>query len=259
MHLKIQKTDSSLYDLTTNYKSIGLSRETYDKEMDIVEKTALPGSSKIGESRLKSGMLTLSIQIIFETDNAYRDAVNELYQNFDDIEYLIDTDNGLRTKVEFNGMTENVDNNVGSILRDSICEFKLLQLNPYWEDNTENSASDSGTNFSISVQNDGAMPTRPIIDVTSTSANESFSIYVESNSEGIQINDLSFGNETDLQDYEIDCINGTAKLGDNELDRNNRIKTNTGFFEIPKGSQTIKVISDSNAAVTVKWRNRYIL
>lgn len=259
MHIKLLKTDSTYYDLSANFISVGMSRGDQTRETDTFERSANDGAQKIGETRIASAIIMMSVEVDQPSDTLYRSVVNGLYKELVQTEYLEDTDNDIRTRVELQTFTEEPDNEIGSVMRGGRLNFEFKQLTPYWEDATENSETGSGTNPVISVTNNGALPTQPTVELTVSGLCENVAVYVNSNKEGIEINDLSFGSAADLYDYTINCFEGTIELGDNNLDRNNRIRTNTGFFTIPIGTQQIDVLTDVSITAVIKWRNRYLI
>lgn len=263
MKLVIVKTDSTEYNLSDNFKTLGLSRGSVTREFELIERSALDGAQITGERRTASTQLSLTVQVNQSTDTAYRTIVNDLFEALTEAEYLKDTDNDLRTEIEFISINERHDDEVGSILRGGIYTIDLKQLTPYWEDNTENSETDYGVNPIVTINNAGALPVEPIIELSVDGSPielcPAFAVYVDSTKEGIEIEDNSFGFDTTLADYTIDCVAGEALLGDDLINRNNRIKTNTGFFSIPTGSQDVECIADVAIDITVKWRNRYLI
>lgn len=260
MKLQIKRRSGDLYDISGNHKSVGLKRSSYQRRLDIIDKSYQDGADFIGERRTGVGSLTVTIELQYNNDTAYRTAVNELYQYFSEIEYLQDTDNSTETKCEFDDFDEGIFNDVGSTLRHAKLSFKLIQLIPYWQDINYNEVSETGQSPTLVVNNAGYIPTPCIIELEATSACTAFAFWVEANEEGIEIQDLSFGTVATLQDYIVNNETGEALLGDDEINRNNRIRGGSGFFLIPPGVQNISSLTSiALDDITIKWKNRYIL
>lgn len=260
MNLVIIKRDATEYDISANYNTIGMRRGQYQTEVKSIERSFNSGSVFIGERRQASSSILISVEINQSTDTLFRTSLNDLYKEFLQIEYLKDSDNAIRTKCELVSINESALNDVGSVLRSAIYEIELKQLLPYWEDTTQSSVSETGVDPVINLTNAGVMPVEPYITVTTATECDGFAIWVDDNQEGIEIQDLTFGDASDLYDYVIDCANGTALLGDDLINRNDKIKGGTGFFTIPVGAQTINTLTSSESlTITIAWRNRYLI
>jgi hypothetical protein len=109
----------------------------------------------------------------------------------------------------------------------------------------------------IQILNSGFRKAPPVITLTASAAVTSLQVYVDEIKEGIQIDDSIFGTPG-YTEMIIDCEQGTLKIGD--LDRSSSILPGTGFFNIPVGLSTLKIIATGGtviADIDMKTR-RYI-
>ena len=258
MHLKLLTRDSIYYDISTNFDTLGIVKDGAVLDLDVVEKSFTPGAVLIGERRISSSNITITVQINESTDTEYRDILNDLIYYCTSTEYIEDTDNEIRTRVEFKDYKENPDSEVGTVMRGSTIEMSFVQLEPYWEgDEISDSFTSADTTFPIT--NPGYLPSPPIIEIETSSACNAFLMWITENQQGMEIQDLNFGVTSTLLNYKINNKTGKTLLGDNEINRNEKIRLNTGFFEFPVGTFNFNYVSSISTDVTITYRPRYFV
>jgi hypothetical protein len=260
MNLQIRTRDNLTYDISdiANEK-IALNRGDTALNLDIVEKSFRNGAVLIGERRIESKELTISIELFDPTDANYRQEFNQFCYYASQAEYIEDTDNGIRTKVEFMGFTDSPYQAQGTINRGGYIDLKFRQLTPYWEDTTEQTDTDTGTSLAMSINNTGYLDTPPVFTIAASALCTSILIYISDPVRGIEIQDLAFGSNATLDDYVINNENGTALLGDDSLNRNDRIRGGSGFFDFPVGSFTLNAEFSASCQLDIAWRRRYYI
>lgn len=259
MNLRFRTRDDIVFELMDTYKSVGLSRGNTSIDLDIVEKTFMSGGVFIGERRIETQEISLTVEFAFDTDEGYRDAYNNLAYYAQACEYIEDTDNNIRTKVECSSISDNPDSNIGTTSRTGQAQITFTQLTPYWEDLTESTDSDTGTDLTFNLTNQGYLDTPPKFEIIASALCQGFAIYMTTPKRGIEIQDLNFGSNTTLDNYEIDCNEGTALIGDDLINRNDRIRGGSGFFDFPVGSFTLYAEFSASCSITITWRNRYYI
>jgi hypothetical protein len=260
MNLRIRKRDNSTYNLSTIAgDKIDLKRGNTSLDLDIVEKSFRNGAVMIGERRIASKDLTIGIELANPADSGFRNSFNLFCYNASEIEYLEDVDNNIRTKVEFTGFTDSPYQSQGTVNRAGYCDLKLRQLTPFWEDITEQTATDTGTDLTFNLNNTGYLDCPATFTIIASALCEGIFIYISDPARGIEIQDLTFGYDTTLDEYVINNEDGTALLGDEGYNRNDRIRGGSGFFDFPVGSFTLKAEFTVSCQMDITWRRRYFI
>jgi hypothetical protein len=259
MNLRFRTRDNTTFALMDNYNTVGVARGGNELDLDIVEKTFNNGGVLIGERRLSTQELTIIVDLNYSTDTLYRAAYNEISRYSKECEYIEDTDNSLRTKVECNSIAEEIDETTGTILRTGKISITFIQLTPFWEDLTAQTDTNTGTSLIFSLNNTGYLDCPPTFTITASALCESILIYIADPVRGIEIQDLSFGYDTTLDEYLINCGAGTALLGDDQFNRNDRIRGGSGFFDFPVGSFTLNADFSVSCQCDISWRRRFFV
>lgn len=248
----LQLKDGTTYDLDN--QTFQILEEESNFEVDLIERSAGPGSIFPGIKRDKSNELEFSYKIIRDNDIDFRSIENEYRLKFREAEYLINNNVNLRTKIEVK--QHKLSYLEGTERRYNEGTVTFTQLTPYWEELTETSDSDSGSDITFTINNNGFLKTEPIIVLTTSSAVSKFYIYIDSTLRGLAVKDLQFGTGS-LTTYTIDCDNGTIDLSG--YNRENLIRLGTGYFSIPIGSSDLKIITSASVSATIYYRKRYYL
>lgn len=259
MNLRLRTRDNLLYNLMENFNSVGIVRGLTTVDLDVIEKTYNHGGVFIGERRIMSQDLTIRIDINEQTDDEYRDNYNNICYYASACEYIECTSNNIRTKVELKSITETPDNPTGSMLRGGIIDLIFRQLTPFWEDLTAQTDTKTGTSLTFVINNSGFIDCPPVFTITASALCILIKIYISSPVRGIEIQDVNFGESATLDEYVIDCENGTVVLGDGEYNREDRIRGGSGFFDFPVGTFTLNAEFSVSCQCDISWRRRYYI
>jgi hypothetical protein len=231
--------------------------DTFEYDNRIVERSFLPGSSLIGEKRLKQKSLSLTFLSANPDSTAYRAELNELLMWLNKTVWIVDVTNNMQIKATADTVT--LGYNLGSLKQLSDNDINFTALTPYWEDLTSDSVSGtalSDTIEEIPVNNEGFLPAYPVITLVASVATDDVQIYINSDNTGIQIQDSSFGTSGNLI-MVIDCATGLVSINDD--DRNVSIVPGTGFFPIPIGDDTINILSNQDITYSIEWKRRVFI
>ena len=260
MNLRIRTRDDLTYnisDLSNN--KIDFRRGSTSLNLDIVEKSFRNGAVLIGERRIASKELSIGIELHKPADSDFREEFNQFCYYATQAEYIEDTDNNIRTKVEFIGFADNPYLTQGTVNKGGYVDLKFRQLTPFWEDLTAQTATDTGTDLSIVINNNGFLDCPAIFTVTASALCSLVLIYISDPVRGIEIQDLSFGDNATLDIYLINNEEGTALLGDEQYNRNDRIRGGSGFFDFPVGTFTLVAEFTVSCQLDISWRRRYFI
>ena len=237
-------------------KSITFLNDRFDFDSKIIENSSLPGSVKLGKTRLKSSEIIMVLSRAHNNSDDFKEAENELIMWLNKAVRLIDFTNYRTISICIGNVTINYD--PGSHKLSSDNEFSLKLIKPYWESIPKKVEIDSliiDIN-SITINNEGVLIVPPIITFEAIIAVAQIQMYIDETKEGIQINDALFGT-IGYQTLIIDCKNGTVKIGD--LDRTNNILTGTGYFQLPIDVSILKIIPTAACDITIEWNERFYL
>lgn len=233
------------------------SGDDFSFDNKIVDRSFLPGSKKIGESRLESRRIVLDIPDMSSDLATYRDNINQLVSFFSKTVRIEDSTNTMDILVV--PQSCDIDYLRGSLKQYSDNSMSFEALNPFWEDLVEDSLTGSAianTIKSVNFNNEGYLDTYPVITLVASVATTNITINILSSNLGIQIQDSLFGTGANLT-MVIDCGEGNITM--NYLNRNVSIVAGTGFFPLPVGSDTINILSNQNITYTIEWKKRYFV
>ena len=236
--------------------SVRLGADIITYQNRIVENSALPGSVKLGKTRVQSRQLTIMFSRAETTDVLFRAAENAVAEFFSKAVSLVDKTNNLLVPIAVLDYRINYDE--GSRLRSSSNEIVLELLDPFWRNLTATNVPGTiveGTT-DIAITNDGALTSPPVLTFTTSVVVNQLQIYVNENKEGIQVNDALFGTAGNLT-LVIDCENGTIVISGS--DRINSILAGTGFFDLIVGAQTLKVVSSAACTLSLDYFKRFFV
>lgn len=260
MNLQIRTRDNLTYDLSDiSNKKIDLRRGETLLNLDIVEKSFRNGGVFIGERIIGTKELSIGIELFDDNDSDFRSAFNNFCYYASQAEYIEDTDNSIRTKVEFTGFADSPYASQGTVNRGGYVDLRFIQLEPFWEDTTAQTDTDTGTDLTFALNNSGYLDCPPIFTITASALCTGIFLYISNPVRGIEIQDLTFGYDSTLDEYVIDCGQGTALLGDDGYNRNDRIRGGSGFFDFPVGSFTFNAEFTVSCQCDISWRRRYFI
>ena len=237
--------------------SFSQGEDSFEFDNRIIEKSFLPGSSLIGEKRLKAKGFTLSFSYANPDSALFRAQLNTILLWIAKTVYVVDVTNDMQ--IEVTADTASLGYDRGSLKLSSENSVEFTSLTPYWEALTEESETGTvlaDTITEIAVSNAGFLNAYPVITLVATIATPDVQIYITGDNTGIQIQDSSFGTAGNLT-MVIDCKEGLVSINDD--DRNVSIVSGTGFFPIPIGSDTINILSDEEITYTIEWFERYYI
>ena len=260
----LKDIDDNEFNLNDNvvFGTVALNSLTSDVdpfvwENKIVEKSSLPGSVKLGKSRLQSRTLTFHYTRAVGSDSdAFREDENTLLMWLDKAVYLLDKTNLLQ--IPISAETHDILYDLGGHKISGGGTFTVFLLDPFWEAVTAQTDVTvvPAAQTDIALDNDGFLKAPPVFTLVATAATNSVQLSVVETNEGLEILDSVFGT-TGFTQMDIDCNAGTVLIGD--LDRRNQITAGTGFFQFPVGSFTLRVTPAVQITVTTDWKERYYL
>lgn len=230
--------------------SLTFVSEQFEFDNKIVEKSGLPGSVKLGETR------TMSRNIEIEYSTTGSDMVAELngmLRALRDAVYLLDVTNSRRVPIAVRGVITDYD--PGSHKKSADVRATIEMLDPFWEALTasQESASLLIDINSVNIQNDGYAATPPRLVFTATSAVSTIEMYINETKQGLKIEDPIFGT-LGYEEMVVDCATGQVTIG--SLDRSPYIGPGTGFFDLPEGMAELRIVPTAECDVVVSWRER---
>jgi phage-related protein len=226
----------------------------FRRDIDLIEKTYLPGAVLMNTPRLKSCDLAIEYTRANPDSGLFRTVENELLFWLNKTKYLVDLDSEIKTRVECDAST--IKFRDGSLFHAARCNVSFKQLEPFWILETEFTDLDSGTDIIFEVTNNGSLDT-PIDFVLDTAILcPSFIIRNLTTGIGIAIEDNSFGVGS-LDTYIIDNTNGFVYL--EYILRMANIRQGTGFFMLQPGSNEINILADVSVDVTYSYFERYFV
>ena len=269
---KLIDTDGSEFvfsDNTTVENSMSLSGESFSFENDIVENTYLPGSKKLGTTRVEERSLTISFTRTYSAN--YKTQINSLCQFLTKVKYIEDTTNSLRMEIAVVGY--DVDYADGVYQKVSKEKITVTCLKPYWTSTsiTTYTLDDilNNTLTNLEIVNSGNAPAFPTITMTvdmTTAELEEVDIYISELNEGISKSTTVpiWGSSASYYVLVINCLDGTVISDDVDLAMD--INGGSGYFSIPTGTSNMKFIMGKSGgsdgwkvdAVITFYANYYI-
>lgn len=260
----LKDKDDNTYDLNSSSVTVELSKswsqgnDSFEYRNKVVERTYLPGSVKVGDSRLKDRVLTFKVHRTDDSSSNYRSDLNELLEFIAKTKYIVDVTNDMQIEVAIESIDVEYDRGTEKQYSENIFEFKALT--PYWQALTVTQIT--GTTIAdtikeVAISNLGYLPSPPIITLVTTAAVDSIQMYLSSSTEGIQIDDAVFGTAGNLTMI-VDCISGEVTIG--ALNVNASIAVSTGFFSFPVGADTLNILgADVAVSYTIDFYKRYFI
>ena len=243
-------------ELSISDKTLRILSRSFSVQLDIIERSYKAGANLIGIPRQESAGLEFQYQQNSPQESSFRDYMNNFLYWLNNTILLRDNILQIETEVIMESNEINYDNggfNLGTT--GNVITFR--QLKPFWEDSAATVISESGTNLPyFYINNTGYIETPSIITVTALESITKFSFRVLESQHGILIEDTDFGTNG-LNTYIIDNSDGVVELSG--LNRNNKIRSGTGFFNFPVGKSTLEFISNGNAQVEISYKRRYYI
>lgn len=236
--------------------SLDLGSDSISFDNRIVENSSLPGSVKLGKTRVQARELVINFSRANSVEADFKTEENTLIEFLSRTVLLVDKTNDLSTSVAVSKY--DADYEVGSRPLSSENAIRLEMLDPFWRALTADNVASAialGTT-DVAITNSGFLPAPPIMTFTTTVVVTQLQIYVNENKEGIQIDDALFGTVGFLT-LIIDCDNGTIDLVG--LDRTISILPGTGYFDLLVGAQTLKVVSTATCNLSLDFFKRFYI
>ena len=236
--------------------SLTLNDDSVSYDNRIVPSSSLPGSVKLGKTRVEARELIVSFSRSDPVVADFRTEENTLLEFLSRAVSLVDKTNSLLVPIAV--MDYRAAYDPGSNRLSSDNEIRLQMLDPFWRDLVATNISQVvilGTS-DIAITNLGFLPSPPVMTFTATVAVSQIQIFIDENKEGIQIDDALYGTVGFLTII-IDCEKGTVDLVG--LDRTISILPGTGFFDLIVGAQTLKVVSTAAHNISLDYFKRFFI
>ncbi len=257
---QLKDKDNNVFSLNGDSVTLALKgamtqgSDSFSFDNKIVDKSFLAGSKLIGESRIEDRRITLVFPNTNPAMGTFRSDVNEILRQVRKTKYIVDATNGMQ--IEVVPINMEVPYDAGSLKLFAEMEFRFTALSPYWEDLV--SEEITGTTQASVIKeepynNEGFIETFPVITLVATVATSEVEVYLVSNNIGIEVLDSAFGTAGNLTMI-IDCREGLVSINDNN--RNVKISSGTGFFELPVGADTIRLLTNQAISYTIEWHKR---
>ncbi len=227
--------------------------DSFANDNRVVPNSALPGSTKLGRTRLMSKELSFNFTRAHDDDSDFRDAENEFINFLQKAVAIVDKTNLLIAPIAVPGY--NIDYGTGMHKHVSDNVFTVVLLDPFWKAITPDNVAQgivAGVN-NIALSNLGKLPSPPVITLEASVAITQIQIYIDETKDGIQIDDALFGTVS-FNTLVIDCENGQLLL--EGIDRTQSILPSSGYFEIPVGASTLKVVSTGIMTIDMDFNQR---
>lgn len=252
---RFSMVDADNNEYTFDDRAFTILKRGLEIELDIIEKSFNPGADFPGIQRDNSSTLEFVYDFNKSVENDFRASLNELIRQARKTVLIRDNINKLETEAILESVEINYDK--GGFNLGSQDTFVFRQLIPYWRDIDYITVSESDiTSGLLVIINDGYIETPPIVTITAREAISKLSIRINETREGILINDLEFG-VAGLNTYIIDNKAGFAEL--NQINRNQKIKDGTGFFDLRVGTNTILLELNGSAEVDFSYKRRFYI
>jgi hypothetical protein len=224
-------------------------------EADIIERTFKAGADFPGIQRDMASELAFQYDKNKLLEDDFRGDVNQLMYWLRKTIIVQDTVNQIETDVILTDHSINYDE--GGFNQGALNNTTFIMLKPYWRDIRYSTEGDTGVSAdSFVISNTGWVETPSIITITALEPITKFSIRLNETLEGIVVGDLQFGS-LGLDTYIIDNENGTLEL--NGVNRKNKIKSGTGFFNLVVGTNTLVFQLNGTAEIEIKWKRRFYI
>ena len=250
----------ALIDISNNKyeidnKSFKLLTDDFIVEAETIERSYQPGADFPGLQRDASKELSFVHDLNISSENTFREEVNNITRQFRKTLIIRDQIRDIQTEVLYIG--QSIEYDEGGFNKGAKITVNFKQIIPFWEDVDENEVVETGTNIGvITINNSGYIETPPEITIEAEEQITKFSVRINETGDGILIRDLQFG-INGLNTYIIDNKEGISEL--NQINRNNKIARDTGFFNLKVGINTIIFESNGSASLTISWKRRYYI
>lgn len=243
MIYRIYDVEGNTYELNGSsipsimQNSMRMDSDTFDFETEMVTKSYLTGSIVNREPRLQTKTFSLFLDYVMASDSAYDDYIGELLKNLQKMVLVEDTTNALKASASISSLE--VTHSSGAQKRSGSITINIDLLDGFWYDVASITVEDTLTvgesTATLSLPNAGFLKTYPVITLEADSFVGEF--YLSIGIYGIGINDGLFGS-IGFNTLTIDCVQGKVTLLET-ADRSASIIANTGFFDIPIGSNNL--------------------
>ena len=248
--------NSSGNELNVDDKTLRILSRSFSIDLDVIERSYKSGANLIGIPRQQSTTLDFQYQQNYNSEQSFRDYMNNLLYWLNNTVLIRDTVNNIETEIVMEANEINYDNG-GFNLGTTGNTITFRQLKPFWTDVEETVVSETGTGgVYFNINNTGYIETPPTITLTALSPTTKFSLRVIETGNGILIDDLEFGSNG-LNVYIIDNEDGKAELSG--LNRNNKIRSGTGFFNLQVGQNTVEFTNNGSVNVEIAYKRRWYL
>lgn len=245
-------------------KAIVLSGGSTSRKSLIVERTYGDGSIKVGSDRGESARISVSIPFAFADDTTFDAYLNALASALARAEYLVNETASTRTPISFETLSVEFDE--GCYKRSGEATVSLVQLVPYWEDETATTVSESLTSYgtaTFSVNNTGVAPALWNLEVTNAEQDHEtlFELSIDTGNGATSFSGLSMVGAS-YPTVEVSLDGGTARAissdEETEVDLMPLLVSGSGLEAIPVGSQTVTVYMTFTGTVSLSYRKRYV-
>lgn len=236
--------------------SLTYDRDSFAFENQIVPNSSLPGSVKLGKTRVQSREIGINFtRAVGEVLADYRLAENTLLEFLFRTTHLVDKTNAMDVPVVIKDYKLGYDRGAHKLSSDN--EILLECLVPFWSKLTAKTYNEAITapGEEIAISNVGFAEVPPVITLNALIPVDEIQIYVKETKVGIQVNDDSFGTPG-YDVLTIDCVNGLVTLS-GILDRAFTILPGSGFFHIPVGSSTLVVRVSDDCTLNMTFNERF--
>ena len=235
--------------------SLTYAEDRLENDNLIVSNSSLPGSIKLGRTRLMSKQITFTLSRAHSNVDDFRSKENALIEFLQKAVMIIDKTNLMEAPIAHAGY--NILYGVGGHKLSSEGEFTLELLDPFWRAITADIVTESSLIVGIStksITNNGHVETPPVITFAFPNPNSQLQVYINETKDGIQLDDSLLGT-LGYSDLVVDCKVGEVLL--EGIDRTESIAPGTGFFNIPIGNSTLKIESNAVGSMSMAFHKRY--
>jgi hypothetical protein len=245
--------DGNTFDITD--PTFRMLDDSASIEADIVERSFRAGADFPGIQRDESKELNFVYSLNNSNEQTFRNYYNQLTYWFRKTRYIQDIINNIETEVLYVDRSIGYDN--GGFNKGAENNETFRQLRPFWEDIDYQEEEETGiTSDTIILNNNGYYETPALITIQALEQITKISMRINETGNGIIIKDLQFG-VRGLNTYVIDNKDGTIEL--NQILRNQKIQSGTGFFNLRVGVNTMVIQLNGQAEVTIRFKRRYYI
>ena len=234
----------------------------YDTKVKVLDKFGVEGGYETGDGVLGVRNAEVKIWFIAQTDLAYRTRLARVV-NFFRAErrpfYIEDSDNNLRAKISFKGMSWKPRE--GSTHRIGEGTIKLIMLDALWESTstvtiTSANVSSNSSIYIVVSSNIEVYNAYPLIKMTTAGANADFSLTNATNGDSIRIQQV---NLTSGQFVQVNSVDGLIYYGTTLSPTS---KTDGNFPRLVNGLNQItyqSAIGTAATSIEIIYRPRFVI